>query len=74
MDNVNNCDGYINIPSSQTYRSNSLLVNHRGHVVSITILFIKSFSKMSVQCQKYSTVTFFSYIDFNFALRATAFE
>jgi hypothetical protein len=21
MDNVHNCDGYINIPSSQTYRS-----------------------------------------------------
>jgi hypothetical protein len=29
MDNVQNCDSYINMPSSQTYRSHLLRINEK---------------------------------------------
>jgi hypothetical protein len=35
MDNVQNCDSYINIPSSQTYRSYSYYIHDKIHLNSI---------------------------------------
>jgi hypothetical protein len=43
MDNIQNCDSYINIPSSQAYRSCLGYENPRFHIISFKLNYKRTF-------------------------------